>query len=169
MIFIVSGVSGSGKSTVGALLSEKLGLPFYDADDFHPKSNIEKMASGTPLNDKDRVSWLRQLSLEIIEWEGNGGAVLACSALKEFYRQILIPIPPEKITWIILHGPKEVIAERMKKRKDHFFNANLLDSQFEIFEIPNYGWHFNIEDTSEDIVDRIVEKYELCAKKNRTP
>jgi len=161
MIFIVSGVAGSGKTTVGALVSEKLGLPFYDADDYHPKENIEKMASGLPLNDQDRVTWLRRLSLQIIEWEGNGGAILACSALKEFYRQILVPISPDQITWIILHGPKELIAERMEKRKDHFFNSNLLDSQFEIFEIPNYGWHFNIEDTSENIVERVVEKWRI--------
>ena len=165
MIFIISGVAGSGKTTVGKLLSEKLRLSFYDADDYHPKKNIEKMKSGTALNDQDRVSWLRQLSLRIIEWEADGGAVLACSALKEFYRQVLVPIPPEKITWIILHGPKELIEERMKKREDHFFNSKLIDSQFEIFEIPNYGWHFNIEESSEYIVSRVAEKYDRCLRK----
>ena len=165
MIFIVSGVSGSGKTTVGELLSHKIGLPFYDADDYHPDENIEKMKSGVPLDDDDRVVWLRKLSLEIMKWEQKGGAVLACSALKEYYRQVLVPIASDKVTWIILHGPKELIEERMAMRKQHFFNPTLLDSQFEIFEIPNYGWHFHIEDTSESIVNRIMEKHHLCLQK----
>lgn len=166
MIFIISGVAGSGKTTVGTLLSEKLELPFFDADDFHPPENIEKMRSGVPLNDGDRVAWLRKLSLKVPSWEKKGGAVLACSALKEFYRQVLIPIESDKVTWIVLHGPKSVLSERLRNRKNHFFNARLLDSQFEIFEIPSYGWHFNIEDSCERIVDRIVQKSELCTKDN---
>ena len=77
MIYIVMGVSGCGKSTVGQLLAEKLALAFYDADDFHPKANVDKMASGKPLNDKDRDPWLRVLAEHMLEWENHGGAVLS--------------------------------------------------------------------------------------------
>ena len=159
MVFIICGVAGSGKTTVGTLLSERLALPFYDADDFHSKENIDKMKSGLPLNDEGRTIWLLELSLRIIEWEGSGGAVLACSALKESYRQILVPNTAEKVTWIILYGSQELIKTRITERKQHFFNHKLLDSQFKIFEMPNYGWHFNIEDSGEFIVQKILEKY----------
>ena len=83
MLLVVGGVSGVGKSTVGALLAEALGLPFYDADNFHPPANIEKMASGQPLDDGDRGPWLESLASNLATWEEQGGAVLACSALKE--------------------------------------------------------------------------------------
>ncbi|MEQ9426651.1 MAG: gluconokinase [Cyclobacteriaceae bacterium] len=159
MIFIVCGVAGSGKTTIGSHLADKLNLPFYDADDFHPENNIEKMKLGRPLTDADRVVWLRQLSIRVVKWENDGGAVLACSALKEFYRQILIPIETDKVKWIVLHGTKELIADRIKKRKGHFFDITLLDSQFEIFENPSYGWHYNIEYQADEIAEAIVKRY----------
>lgn len=140
------------------MLSEKLSLPFFDADDFHPMENIEKMRQGQPLNDSDRISWLRAISTRIVDWDEKGGGVLACSALKEYYRQVLVPISSESVQWIVLHGTKEMIKKRISGRKDHFFGKDLIDSQFEIFQIPNYGWHFNIEDSSERIVTRILEK-----------
>ena len=163
MIYTVCGVSGCGKTTVGTMLSKQLGLPFYDGDDFHPEANIQKMSSGQALNDQDRESWLEQLSLMIVEWEEEGGAVLACSALKEYYRQLLIAIPPQNVRWIVLHGTIDLISERMSRRKNHFFKPQLLQSQFEIFETPTYGWHFNIEDTTEDIVQGILEKHRASA------
>ena len=88
-VYIIFGVSGSGKTTIGQLLAKKLNIPFYDADDYHPVSNIEKMASGKPLNDNDREPWLGLIAMEIKKWKTQEGAVLACSALKEKYREIL--------------------------------------------------------------------------------
>jgi len=89
MVIILMGVSGCGKTTVGELLAKKLSLPFFDADDFHPVENVKKMQSGMPLNDDDRKPWLDELARQIKKWNRNDGAVLACSALKEKYRQIL--------------------------------------------------------------------------------
>ncbi|MDQ3550649.1 MAG: gluconokinase, partial [Bacteroidota bacterium] len=100
MIYIVMGVSGSGKTTIGQLLANALHLPFYDADDFHPVENIQKMAAGTPLTDEDRQQWLETLAGNIKLWSKEGGAVLACSALKEKYRIILQSIPSDSLTWI---------------------------------------------------------------------
>ena len=89
MIIQVIGVSGCGKSTIARKLSESLGIPYYDADDFHPKANIDKMSTGQPLDDADRAPWLAILSNNLQQWEKEGGAILACSALKEKYRQVL--------------------------------------------------------------------------------
>ncbi|MEP2651151.1 MAG: gluconokinase, partial [Paraglaciecola sp.] len=100
MILIVCGVSGTGKSTIGSQLAKKLELPFYDGDDFHPESNVQKMQSGTPLNDKDRQPWLASLAKHIASWEIDGGAVLACSALKESYRKILASSANTQVNWI---------------------------------------------------------------------
>ena len=89
MIIQVIGVSGCGKTTIARKLSESIGLPYYDADDFHPQANIDKMSNGQPLNDEDRASWLETLSMNLQQWEQEGGAILACSALKEKYRKVL--------------------------------------------------------------------------------
>ena len=105
------GVSGSGKTTVGKLLSKKLNLPFYDADDFHPAANIEKMAEGIPLNDNDRWPWLDKLGKLLKSWEANGGAILACSALKEKYRKRLTTVSKETLQFIYLSGSFNLIKE----------------------------------------------------------
>src|SRR5215213_3784904 len=101
MIIIVMGVSGCGKSTIGKFLSEKLSLPFIEADDFHSKESVLKMSSGIPLTDEDRWPWLQSLSYEL-KLRQNEGAILACSALKEEYRKILQQDLHEKIIWIYL-------------------------------------------------------------------
>lgn len=155
MIYIVAGVAGSGKTTVGKLLAEKINLPFYDADDFHPVANIEKMRIGIALNDSDRVPWLNILAEKIISWQKEGGAVLACSALKETYRQSLMTIPSEQITWIFLTASKTLIENRLGKRSGHFFNVQLLKSQFEALEIPDYGLHLDASLASIQLVNQI--------------
>ncbi|PQB04389.1 NADP-dependent phosphogluconate dehydrogenase [Aureitalea marina] len=132
---VIMGVSGCGKTTVGQLVSRILSIPFFDADDFHPEANKQKMASGTPLNDQDRAPWLEDLSDLLAK--NKGGMVLACSALKEDYRQILSA--GITLNWIILHTEFEVIAERLNIRQDHFFDPSLLQSQFDTLESPDYG------------------------------
>jgi carbohydrate kinase (thermoresistant glucokinase family) len=157
MVYIVMGVSGSGKTTVGELLAQNLGLPFYDADDFHPDENISKMKEGIPLSDEDRDGWLKTLAGQILKWEEAGGAVLACSALKEKYRKTLCSQLPEKIEWIFLKGSKELIKERILHRKAHFMNAGLLDSQFEILEEPKYGITVPIDRSAKVVVETILQ------------
>ena len=158
MVYIVMGVSGSGKTTVGQLLAQNLGLPFYDADDFHSADNISKMESGTPLTDEDRDNWLQTLAKEIVGWEASGGAVLACSALKETYRETLCSTETKAIQWIFLKGSKDLIKERLLDRKGHFMNTGLLDSQFAILEEPQYGITVPVDGSAEAVVDRILQK-----------
>jgi len=154
MILIVCGVSGTGKSTVGELLANKLKLPFFDGDDFHPESNVQKMKSGMALNDQDRQPWLESLATELALWDSNSGAVLACSALKESYREILAS-QCKNITWIILNGSRELLIERLDSRKGHFFNPTLLDSQLDTLELPDYGWVIDIQPAPDEIVNTI--------------
>lgn len=154
MILVVMGVSGSGKTTVGEGLAKKLGVPFYDADDFHPASNVEKMSSGVPLTDADREPWLKILSQKLASGEA---AVLACSALKESYRQLLNE-GSQKIQWVYLKGSKDVIRERMQERKGHYMKASMLDSQFATLEEPEYGIHTSVEQEPEKIVAEVYQK-----------
>ena len=152
------GVSGSGKSTVGKALASALGIPFYDADDFHPQDNIVKMEQGIPLQDLDRKFWLETLSENLTQWEAATGAVLACSALKEMYRTVLHSGVNNDMTWVYLYGRSELIKERMAGRRGHYFKPELLDSQLADLEPPQYGWHFNISSSVDHIVKSILNK-----------
>ena len=158
MIIILFGVSGSGKTTIGRQLADALSIPFFDADDFHPPSNIEKMANGHPLDDGDRQPWLETLATSIADWQEQGGAVLACSALRETYRETLGSQCGQNIRWILLQGSEEVLADRLESRKGHFFDRKLLCSQLETLEIPDYGWQFDVELSSQEIVNNILER-----------
>ena len=117
MIIVVMGVSGSGKTTVGSTLASALKIPFHDADNFHPQSNIVKMKQGIPLQDIDRESWLKTLTNNLAQWEADKGAVLACSALKEIYRTVLQSGVNNDVTWIYLYGRSELIKERTAGRR----------------------------------------------------
>jgi len=152
------GVSGSGKTTVGKALASALGIPFYDADDFHPQDNIVKMDQGIPLQDLDRESWLETLSKNLTQWEAATGAVLACSALKEMYRTALYSGVNNDMTWVYLYGRSELIKERMAGRRGHYFKPELLDSQLADLEPPQYGWHFDISSSADHIVKSILDK-----------
>ncbi len=153
-VYIVFGVSGCGKSTIGKMLAEEKGLSHYDADDYHPQANLDKMGAGIPLNDSDRLPWLLNLSDQIGRWAANGGAVLSCSALKEKYRQML-STHTDRLQWIMLKGSREMIAGRMQSRTDHFFDVKLLDSQFADLEEPGYGLKIDITQSPKDIIENI--------------
>jgi gluconokinase len=128
----VMGVSGSGKTTVGAALAQRLGVPFADADDFHPAANVAKMSAGTPLDDLDRLPWLQTISLWLADHAATG-AVVSCSALKHWYRTILREAAPTQV-FIHLDGSPEVVARRVAGRPGHFMPASLVDSQFATLE-----------------------------------
>jgi gluconokinase len=126
-VVVVVGVSGSGKTTIGALLAERFGVSYADADDFHPPENIAKMSAGQPLDDADRTPWLDAIGAWARERAGTGG-VVSCSALKRAYRDRLLVAAPE-LVFVHLSGDREVIARRMAARTDHFMPLTLLDSQ----------------------------------------
>ena len=135
-ILIVMGVSGSGKSTVGALLAGRLGWALIEGDDLHPQANIDKMAHGIPLDDDDRAPWLDAIGQRMDQWRAEGSrGVLTCSALKRTYRDTLAHGRPE-VCFIYLQGDKAVIAERLARRLGHFMPPDLLDSQFAALEEP---------------------------------
>jgi len=158
MVYIIMGVSGCGKTTVGKILAEKFAMKFYDADDFHSEGNLNKMKNITPLEDEDRIPWLLNLAAHIKQWNRGEGAVLACSALKKKYRQILSGDGKEKVIFIYLEGDSNTILERMKKRKEHFFAPELLESQFSVLEEPSDAVRVPINKTPEEIGGEIIEK-----------
>src|SRR5882757_556306 len=131
-VVVVMGVSGSGKSTVGGLLAERLSVPYAEADDFHPAANIAKMSAGHPLDDADRAPWLAAIAAWITE-RGDGGGVVSCSALRRRYRDRLREAAPG-LFFLHLDGPPELIAARLAARTRHFMPSGLLDSQFEALE-----------------------------------
>jgi len=136
MILIVAGVSGSGKTTVGAMLAGRLGWRFADADDFHPAANIEKMRAGIPLTDEDRQPWLRAIAGWMDERIAGGEpAVLGCSALKRSYRDLLLGGRPQA-QMIFLAVDREVLARRLAARHGHFFPRQLLGTQLDALEPP---------------------------------
>jgi gluconokinase len=149
------GVSGSGKSAVGAALAQRLRVPFADADDFHPAANIAKMTAGQPLNDDDRYPWLEAIG----EWLAahRDGGVMSCSALKRTYRdQLRRHCPP--VTFLHLSGSQEVIGRRQASRPGHFMPASLLASQFATLEPLEPDEQGITIDVAQDI-DSIVETY----------
>jgi gluconokinase len=131
-LVVVMGVTGSGKSTVGVALAERMGVPFADADDFHSAANVAKMRAGTPLDDNDRQPWLRAIS-EWLAAHREGGAVVTCSALKRAYRDILRGAAPE-VTFLHLDGDMETVRRRVADRPGHFMPESLVQSQFDALE-----------------------------------
>ncbi len=158
MIYLVMGVSGCGKTCIGSLLAKKLGLPLYDADDFHSTANIKKMKAGIPLNDEDRRPWLQVISKKIPGWQKQGGAVLACSALKRRYRTALNRAASGRMYTIYLKGSYHLILSRMKKRKHMYFKTDLLASQFAVLEEPEDALTVSISGTPRDIVKNIATR-----------
>ncbi len=131
---LIMGVSGSGKSTIGKMLAYELNMPFFDADTFHSEANKKKMESGIPLTDLDRIDWLENLN-SILVAHRRKNCVLACSALKESYRQLLKK--NNNLDIIYLKISKQTVKSRLEQRKNHFMPASLIDSQFEALEEPN--------------------------------
>ena len=149
------GVSGSGKTSVGKALASELGWDFYDADDFHPPENISKMENGIPLTDADRAPWLDSLH-ELIEstLRRNRPGVLACSALKESYRQELLE-GNHHVQLIYLKGNYELIWSRMSARKDHYMKPEMLKSQFDALEEPSDALAVDISLSVDEVVQEI--------------
>ncbi len=158
MVIIVMGVSGSGKTTIGQALASTLGWGFNDADDFHSAANVQKMKKGLPLTDADRQPWLRNLRTAIEKWTRDGpGHVLACSALKAAYRDILGRNDPE-VKFVYLQGSFDLISQRLKERKSHFFNPALLLSQFEALETPENALVIDASREPQEIVQAVVQQ-----------
>lgn len=154
--FVVMGVSGCGKSAIGAGLARAIHATFIDGDDLHPAENVAKMSAGQPLNDADRAPWLHRVGLA---FRGQTGTVLiGCSALKRHYRDIIRAAANEPVTFLHLAGDKAVIAKRMAARKDHFMPPALLDSQFATLEPPTEDEAHvtvNIDQTPEQIISTL--------------
>ena len=163
VIAVVMGVSGSGKTTVSVLLSAALGCQFQEGDDLHPAANVEKMRSGTPLTDADRLPWLRKIAEEIDGWRKRGeSGVLTCSALKRSYRDIIIGNRSD-VTLVYLKGSHDLIHRRMAARHEHFMPVALLDSQFATLQEPTPDEHPITVDVGAkpiEIVGEIVSQLE---------
>jgi gluconokinase len=154
MIVIVMGTTGSGKTTIGSLLAKRLGWDFVDADDFHPPANVEKMKHGIPLSDADREPWLRALHDKIVEWTAEKhNVVLACSALKQSYRDELRG--SSEVKFVYLKGSYELFSRRVLTRKGHFAKQDLIASQFAALEEPTDAIIADAAHSPEEIVSEV--------------
>ncbi|MFI9455959.1 gluconokinase [Amycolatopsis sp. NPDC052450] len=159
-VIVVMGVSGSGKTTVGTALAERLGVDYAEADTFHPKANIDKMSSGHPLNDEDRQPWLEAIAAWISDHQSSGGVVTS-SALKFRYRDILRG--GGDVWFLHLHGDRDLLAGRMKTRSGHFMPVSLLDSQLadlEPLRPEERGLVADIANKPEEIVETALSAFE---------
>lgn len=169
MIVIVFGVSGAGKTTVGKLLAQQLGWNFIEADDFHPKKNVEKMRSGGALTDDDRWPWLQRLRDEIgRSLAAAKSAVLACSALKRKYRDVLRV--NSDVKFVFLRGDYPLVADQLGHRRGHFMNPDLLRSQFDDLEKPEPDENvltIELGGNPQQIVQQIKTKLHLAGKRSK--
>lgn len=155
--FIIMGVSGCGKSSIGAGFAAKIGATFLDGDDLHPQANVTKMSAGIPLNDADRAPWLAAVGQSFVT--GDLPLVIGCSALKRSYRDIIRDNAGGPVTFLFLDGSRETIGARMAARENHFMPTALLDSQFATLEPPGAdegALRVNIDQPSEAIVTELV-------------
>ena len=153
------GVSGCGKSVIGAGFAQAIGAKFIDGDDLHPATNVAKMAAGTPLNDDDRAPWLADVGSAFLTHDG--ATVIGCSALKRSYRDIIRSAAGAPVMFLHLHGDRAVIAARMNAREGHFMPPLLLDSQFATLEVPSpdeAAVIVNIDQTPDAIIAELVAK-----------
>lgn len=153
-VIILFGVSGCGKSLIGNQLSKDLQFEFIEGDDFHSNENIKKMKNNIPLNDNDRETWLDKINKELNKLI-NKNVVVACSALKEIYRERLVKGIEAKIDWFCLKGTFDLIEKRLDSRGNHYFKSVLLKSQFDIIEYPDYCTFIDIIESPDKIVERI--------------
>ena len=161
MVILLMGVSGSGKTTIGKMLAQKQQWQFRDADDFHPQSNKDKMQRGEALSDVDRYLWLELLRQEIDRaLQANIALILACSALKAAYRQVLAD-DSDRVKFVYLKGSFELIQQRLKERHGHFMNPDLLESQFDDLEEPEGAIVVDISESPEASVKQIQAKLNL--------
>jgi carbohydrate kinase (thermoresistant glucokinase family) len=155
------GPMGCGKTAIGKMLAKKLGWPFYDADDFHPKENVEKMRAGIALTDEDRKLWLEKLRAHIQRWlKHRKSTILACSALKQAYRDIL-GVNQSTVRTVYLKGSYELLRKRLEERQHPYMDKNLLRSQLDTLEEPKDGLTVDISATPEIIVGTIIKSLKL--------
>jgi gluconokinase len=158
MSYVVMGVSGCGKSSTGQHIASKLNLNFLDGDDYHPASNVAKMAGGTPLDDDDRLPWLTILGNEL---NCNERVVVACSALKKSYRDILRGGGGGEITFVYLKGSYEYFLARMEARENHYMKSGMLQGQFAALEEPEVGMEGDV--VVVDVEGKSVEDITVAA------
>ena len=157
--FVIMGVCGSGKSTIGEALGRAMDWRYFDADSFHSQASKDKMASGVPLSDQDRLPWLKAIGKAIAS-NSNSVQIISCSALKKEYRDLLREYGA--VEFIYLKGSKELIAKRLEDRTGHFMNPELLASQFETLEEPKNGLHVEIDSSVDAIVSNIISYLGPC-------
>ncbi|WP_415845623.1 gluconokinase [Stutzerimonas zhaodongensis] len=160
MIVIIMGVAGSGKTTIGEMLADRLGCGFSDADEFHSEGNRQKMASGVALQDEDRRPWLEAMRAAIVAQREQGNDwVFACSALKRSYRELLSD-GDDEVVWVYLDGSEELLMTRLATRAGHFFDPSLLRSQLQTLEIPadDEALRVDITPAPEQIVETLVQR-----------
>jgi len=154
-IYVIMGVSGCGKSTIGERIADFFNYNFHDGDDFHPQANIDKMSTGNQLTDNDREPWLKAINNHMKEQKST--SLYACSSLKEKYR-IILSENIESIDFIYLKGSFELIYNRISKRKNHFMTTELLQSQFDTLEEPKGAIEIDIRNSVEDIIENLKFK-----------
>jgi gluconokinase len=163
MVILIMGVSGSGKTTIGQMLAAQLNWQFQDADDLHSPANIEKMHQGIPLTDADRRPWLRSIRSAIDRsLDTNTNLILACSALKAEYRQDL-DLGAARVKFVYLKGSIELIQQRLKQRKGHFMNPDLVKSQFADLQEPDEAIVIEIDRSPAEIVHQIATELALAS------
>ena len=157
MIIVLMGVAGSGKTTVGPRLAERLGCPFLDGDALHPPANVAKMAAGIALTDADRLPWLAAIHARVLDAFRSGDSlVVACSALKASYRAVLYEGVP--VAWVYLKGAEQLIEARLERRTGHFMKPGMLASQFDALEEPSDALVMDISRPPDAVVDGILAK-----------
>ncbi|MEP6711106.1 MAG: gluconokinase [Ferruginibacter sp.] len=157
-LIYIMGVAGSGKTTIGQLLAAKTGYVFYDADQFHPQKNMDKMKAGVPLTDEDRWPWLAAINNFVSEKLVSNNIILACSALKQAYRKRLDMGIEQQVIWVFLNGSYKIIMSRMQKRSGHFMPPSLLRSQFDALELPQDALKVDITLAPDAIVEDIISQ-----------
>jgi len=160
-LYVVMGVSGSGKTVIGSAFARSLGVEFVEGDDFHPEENVKRMASGIALTDEDRAPWLRLIAARLrAAKDGGTGLVVSCSALKRSYRDLLRTEAGD-VRFIFLKGIRTLIAERLATRSGHFMPSSLLDSQFAALEAPGLDegvWECDVRESPAEIVAALARR-----------
>ena len=161
-LYVIMGVSGSGKSLIGAQLGAALHIDFVEGDDLHPPENVQRMAAGVPLTDDNRRGWLLRIAARLHDAQrARIGLVVSCSALKRIYRDVLRASGSRDVQFVYLRGSRELLAERLAKRRGHFMPASLLESQLAILEEPSpdeHAWVCDIRETPDAIVAELVRR-----------